>query len=124
MKQLISICLLLISGSLFAQDLGKIEGFVFDKEVNHEPLPFVHVSVKGTDISAITDLDGKHTLQLRPGTHILVFNFPGYEKVILKNVVVTKDETLKLPSVVLSALKAPLSADAAEKTKPISSRKK
>ncbi len=114
----------MISGSIFAQDVGKIEGFVFDKEVNHEPLPFVHVSVKGTDVSATTDLDGKHTLQLQPGTHVLVFNFPGYEKVILKNVVVTKDKTLKLPSVVLSALKAPLSADAAEKTKAISSKKK
>ncbi len=124
MKQLIYIFLLLISGSLFAQDLGKIEGLVFDKEVNNEPLPFVHVSVKGTDISATTDLDGKHSLQLQTGTHVLVFNFPGYEKVILKNVVVTKDETLKLPSVVLSALKAPLSTDAAEKTKVISLKKK
>lgn len=70
---------LLLSTLGFAQSKGTISGVITDKDLNNETLPFATVTVKGTTTSAQTDIDGKYTLNVTPGTHVLVFAFLGYE---------------------------------------------
>jgi len=48
-----------------------------------DPIPGVNVTVKGTDIGASTDFDGKYTIKAKPGD-ILVFSFLGYKTVSKK----------------------------------------
>ena len=48
-----------------------------------DPLPGVNVTVKGTDIGASTDFDGKYTIKAEPG-QTLVFSFLGYKTVSKK----------------------------------------
>ena len=104
MQKIIFIIALLLTGIAFAQDKGTIQGIVLDKEVNNEPLPFVNVLIKGSEISTTTDLDGKHILKADPGVYTLIFNFAGYEKFEITNVIVKEGEVTKLKDIPLSAL--------------------
>ncbi|OJX51034.1 MULTISPECIES: TonB-dependent receptor [Flavobacterium] len=70
---------LLLSTLGFAQSKSTISGVITDKDLNNETLPFATVTVKGTTTAAQTDMDGKYTLTVKPGTHVLVFAFLGYE---------------------------------------------
>jgi len=64
---------------LIAQNSGKIEGKVLDA-VSNEPLPFVNIIVKGTNIGATSDLDGKFLFTgLVPGFITLQASYVGYE---------------------------------------------
>lgn len=63
----------------FGQDKGTVTGTVIDKDMGNETLPFASVSIKGQPISANTDENGKYTLQVPAGSHVLVFAFLGYE---------------------------------------------
>nr|WP_294787115.1 TonB-dependent receptor [uncultured Flavobacterium sp.] len=64
-----------------AQNKGTISGVLTDKEMNNEVLPFANVLIKGTNISANTDVDGKYSLNVNPGNYTLIFSFLGYESV-------------------------------------------
>ncbi len=64
-----------------AQNKGTISGVLTDKESNNQPLPFANVLLKGTNISANTDMDGKYSLNANPGNYIVIFSFVGYENV-------------------------------------------
>ncbi|GHV48172.1 SusC/RagA family TonB-linked outer membrane protein [Bacteroidia bacterium] len=59
----------------FAQG-NTVTGTVTD--VSGEPLIGVNVSVKGTTNGAITDIDGKYTLQQVSSQSVLVFSYIGY----------------------------------------------
>lgn len=54
-----------------------VRGTVID--ANNEPLIGVNVSVKGTANGAITDLEGRFTLNVKAGD-VLVFSYIGYQK--------------------------------------------
>ncbi|HEU4495470.1 MAG TPA: TonB-dependent receptor [Flavobacterium sp.] len=70
----------LLLGTLsFAQSKGTISGVIKDKDLNNEALPFATVTVKGTANSKQTDIEGKYSIEVAPGTYILVFSFLGYE---------------------------------------------
>lgn len=64
-----------------AQNKGTISGTLTDKESNNQPLPFANVLLKGTNISANTDIDGKYSLSVNPGNYTVIFSFVGYESV-------------------------------------------
>lgn len=64
-----------------AQNKGTISGVLTDKESNNQALPFANVLIKGTNISANTDMDGKYSLSVNPGNYIIIFSFVGYESV-------------------------------------------
>ncbi|GAB2545768.1 TonB-dependent receptor [Rufibacter soli] len=66
--------LLIRSASLFAQDVT-LTGTVSDKA---ESLPGVSVVVKGTTKGTATDVNGKFSLNVKPGDE-LVFSFIGYK---------------------------------------------
>lgn len=60
---------------------ASLSGVVSDLDYNNEGLPAVSVFIKGTTIGTTTDINGKYTLEVNPGTHIVVFNFIGYTPV-------------------------------------------
>lgn len=78
MKKAVQYCIacflfLLMCSTAFAQT-KQVTGVVSD---NAGPLPGVSVTVKGTTTGAITDVNGKYTLNVAPG-QTLVFTFIGY----------------------------------------------
>lgn len=75
----------------FAQK-GKVRGTIFDG-ANGESFPFANVLVKGTLIGASSDLDGKYTLSLEPGTYDLIYSFVGYTDATVTGVKVSEGET-------------------------------
>jgi outer membrane receptor protein involved in Fe transport len=79
-----------------AGTVGKIAGQVSDK-LTGEALIGVNVLVQGTDFGAATDVDGTFIiLNLPPGTYELVFNYIGYQDVIIKDVRISIDFTTRL----------------------------
>jgi outer membrane receptor protein involved in Fe transport len=84
-----------------AQNKGTISGILTDKESNNQPLPFANVLLKGTNISANTDIDGKYSLSVNPGNYTVIFSFVGYESVE-KPVTVTAGQTVTADQVLSS----------------------
>ncbi len=78
MRKLLVVFVLLLTTVITGQERGIVEGIVTDKEMNNESLPFANVFVKGTTVGATTDFDGKYTLSLEEGEHVIVFSFVGY----------------------------------------------
>jgi len=60
------ICLLTIISSY----AGTVSGIVKDEKGN--PLPYASITVTGTTKGAITNSEGRYTLNLTPGNYILV----------------------------------------------------
>jgi outer membrane receptor protein involved in Fe transport len=81
-----------------AQNKGTISGVLTDKETNNEVLPFANILIKGTNISANTDIDGKYSLSVNPGNSTVIFSFVGYESVE-KAVTVKANETITVNQV-------------------------
>nr|WP_294929659.1 TonB-dependent receptor [uncultured Flavobacterium sp.] len=84
-----------------AQNKGTISGVLTDKEMNNEVLPFANILIKGTNISANTDIDGKYSLSVNPGNYTIIFSFVGYETVE-KPVTVKANETVNVNQVLSS----------------------
>lgn len=78
-SNLISLLLLLISGSISAQN-GTIRGKIIDDSTG-EDLIGVTVLVKGTSNGAITDLDGTFALSVAPGTYDLQVSYVSFETI-------------------------------------------
>lgn len=74
-------CAVLSAGIAFAQGGSKINGIVVD-EIG-EPVIGASVFVKGTKTGAVTDVDGKFSINTSPGS-TLVITYVGYEKVETK----------------------------------------
>ncbi|WP_456313600.1 TonB-dependent receptor domain-containing protein [Pseudomonas shirazensis] len=82
-----------------AQNKGTISGTLTDKEMNNQSLPFANVLIKGTNISANSDIDGKYSLSVNPGSYTLIFSFLGYQTIeapvtVKANETVTVNQTL------------------------------
>ena len=60
------------------QQQKKISGIVTDK--TGQSLPGVNVQVKGTTLGAITDAEGKYSIDVPAGSNILVFSFIGMQQ--------------------------------------------
>ena len=67
---------------LYAQN-GIVTGKVMD---GNDPLIGVSISVDGTELGTVTDLDGRYSLSLAPGTYTLTASYVGYQN--LSNTVV------------------------------------
>lgn len=80
MKQLFFLTLFSLSLCAFGQETTTIKGKLLDNEFNNEPLAFVTISVKGTDVKTSSELDGSYSIEnLNPGKYVLVYSFIGYE---------------------------------------------
>ena len=90
---------LLITAISFSQNKGTISGILTDKDANNQSLPFANVLIKGTNIGTNTDIDGKYTITILPGSYTLQLSFVGYESVeipvtVLANETVTASKAL------------------------------
>jgi len=65
-------------GAIYGQD-RTVSGTVLD-DASKETLIGVSVTVKGTTVGTITDVDGKFEITLPEGSSVLVFEFTGYTK--------------------------------------------
>ncbi|MCW2119190.1 TonB-dependent receptor [Flavobacterium sp. 7A] len=81
MKLKLLIVAFLICSFTYSQNKGTITGVLTDKESNNETLPFANVILKGTKANTTTNIDGKYTLSILPGTYTIQFSFVGYEPV-------------------------------------------
>ncbi len=86
---------LLLTAISFSQSKGTITGTLTDKEANNQSLPFANVLIKGTSIGTNTDIDGKYTLTILPGSYTLQFSFVGYETIEVP-VTVVADQTVTI----------------------------
>ena len=70
--------------SVVLQQTQNITGVVTD---GGEPLPGVHVSVKGASIGTITDVEGKYAITVPDGNAVLVFSYIGFvtQEIIVGN---------------------------------------
>ncbi|PHS53304.1 MAG: TonB-dependent receptor [Lutibacter sp.] len=92
-KIFITILVVINTVVIYSQTNGIIQGTVYDKEVEHAPLPFANVFIKGTSIGTTTEFDGTYIFKVEPGTYTLVFSFIGYKTVEVSNLIVKADET-------------------------------
>lgn len=67
--------LLFLNFTAFSQTITPVTGVVSDKQ---GPVPGVSVTVKGTTAGALTDVNGKYSLNGADAKSILVFSFIGY----------------------------------------------
>ncbi|RKY49382.1 MAG: hypothetical protein DRP91_04425 [Candidatus Neomarinimicrobiota bacterium] len=75
---------------------GKIAGKVYDSE-SGKPLPGTNVIIVGTTLGASTDDNGYFfIIDVPPGKYSVAINYIGYEKVVLKDVVVSSGRTTEL----------------------------
>lgn len=77
----------------FAGTTGKIAGKVIDTKTG-EPLPFVNITIEGTNLGAATDIDGNYVmLNISPGKYNVKAQYIGYQAVLVENVSVSIDLT-------------------------------
>lgn len=117
MKTILTLCILIISSTIFAQTEGTIKGTVVDEK--NIPMPFAPVAVlqDSTIISSTqTDVNGEFTVKnLTPGKYNIKSFFTSYNTTLLEKVAVNPNQisyvtinmsltATGLPPVVVSAL--------------------
>ncbi len=113
MKQLLIIIFALTSTYIFAQT-GTIRGTVID-DSDGQTLIGVNIYIKSISKGTVTDLDGKFTLELEPGTYDLQISYITYQTTTITGVEVKegklellenirlKESSLELGEVVITA---------------------
>ncbi len=81
--------MLCISAMTMAQNT--ITGKVVNND--NEPLAFVNVLIKGTNIGAITNEEGNYTISLNENAESLVFSYLGFKS---QNIRITKSNTVNV----------------------------
>jgi len=85
-----------LAGVAAAQS-GKITGTITDTANDNEPMIGVTVQLEGTDLGAVTDLDGNYTIiGVRPGTYVVTASYAGYQPARVTNVRVSIDLTTRI----------------------------
>ncbi|NNC82511.1 MAG: TonB-dependent receptor [Flavobacteriales bacterium] len=87
---------------------GTIRGMVTDAH-SSESLIGVNVSIKGTTTGTFTDLDGKFSITVDPGTYDLQVTYVSYQTNTISDVVVSEDEVTVLNNIQLSTASMNLS---------------
>lgn len=85
----------LFSSALHAQGSGTVAGRVVDAK-SGESLIGVAVIVEGPGIGTTTDLDGRFSFKLKPGTYIVTAKYVGYTPKSVQNVVVEAGKLVTL----------------------------
>ncbi len=78
------------------QEKGKISGVVIDAETQ-EKLPGANIIIEGTNIGTATNSNGEYFLiNLSPNKYTLIASFIGYQKMIVRNVIVNSGRTTQI----------------------------
>lgn len=96
-----TLTLLILTAPLALAQTGTLAGSVIDGETG-ETIIGANVSIPGTTLGTITDLDGRYQLRLAPGTYTVAFSYIGYDAQTVEAAVVTEGHTLSLDIVLTS----------------------
>ncbi len=92
---LVAILLFSLTSIFIAGTTGKLTGKVTDKETG-EPLPFVNITIVGTNIGAATDINGNYViLNIPPGKYTVKVQYIGYQTIIAEDVRIAVDLTTR-----------------------------
>ena len=81
---------------LKAGTTGKLAGKIVDENTG-EALPFVNITIEGTNLGAATAIDGKYViLNIPPGKYSVKFQYIGYQAKVVNNVSISIDLTTKI----------------------------
>lgn len=100
MRHIGIVMLLLISTFTYAQK-GTIRGTVYEGSTG-ETLVGVSVIIEGTYTGASTDLDGKFSIDIDPGTYSLQVSFISFQPITISDVVVKPGEVNLLSNIELN----------------------
>ncbi|MBD3275511.1 MAG: TonB-dependent receptor [Candidatus Marinimicrobia bacterium] len=90
---ILSVVMVCLNTSLFAQETGKIQGVVEDAETG-QPLPGVNVYIEGTELGAATDSEGRYfIINIPVGTYEITASMIGYAQLTKTDVLVQIDRT-------------------------------
>ena len=92
-RWLVNLIIMLSASHLIAQGKGIVTGIILDAETGN-PIEAVNVSADKRS-GTISDMEGKFSLSLTSGLHILEFYFVGYE-VLRKEIIVKEKDTTSL----------------------------
>lgn len=94
-RNLLLIILLSLSFGLTAQNIS-IKGHVYNIK-NNDPLPFTNIIISGTNIGAVSDIDGNFSFKgLKPGYVKLEASALGFEKVVTEEILITNAKTASM----------------------------
>ncbi len=82
MKRIVLIITILFAGISFSMSQNRIKGTVISGE-NGEPLPGATVTITGTTISVVTDLNGQYSIEVPDGYKTLTVSYEGMEPAVL-----------------------------------------
>ncbi len=86
---------LLLPIFIHAGTTGKLTGKVTDATTS-EPLPFVNITVEGTQLGAATDINGDYViLNIPPGTYTVRYQYIGYQPVVVEGISISIDLTTR-----------------------------
>ncbi len=94
---------LLVNMVMIAQEKAIVRGVVIDQTMQ-ETLPSATVKIPNTSVGTRTDLDGKFSLSLDPGTYDLQVSFIGFEPVLIENIVLASGQVLVLDDVFMGEI--------------------
>ena len=83
---------------------GFIEGIIIDNNNNKEPLPFVDITIKNSQLTTVSEIDGSYSIQLKPGVYTLIFSFIGYKTIEVKNIKIASNKKVN-SNQIMSSLK-------------------
>ena len=91
-KKLIICCITILYTHISAAQTGSIQGTLTDK-ITSETLIGATISIEGTQIGAVTDIDGKYIIDKVPsGTYSLKISYVGYNQETITGVTVRSGE--------------------------------
>ena len=99
------ISLWMIGTSAIAQEKGFIRGQVFDGETGLTVIG-ARVRVEGQAVGAMTDLDGKFSVSIAPGTYDVFIAFTGMDTLQLPGVEVKAGEVTLFENLKMSSFQA------------------
>ena len=98
LSKIVTLSLILLSFSYAYSQDGFIRGAVLDDATN-EFLPGVRVSVKAQPKGAYTDLDGKFSIKIAPGSYSLIISFIDYDTISINDIEVLAGEVKLLDDI-------------------------
>ncbi|WP_456443859.1 TonB-dependent receptor [Caldithrix abyssi] len=95
-QRILFVLIFLLAGNLIAGNTGKIAGTVIDANTG-EPVPGANIILSGTYYGASSDINGEFfIINIPPGKYDVECIVIGYQKTIMKNVLVQSDQTTML----------------------------
>ena len=101
MKHLFFLFVFFLSVCTFAQGPSSISGTVTDNDIETATLPFVNISLQGTNIATTSDENGHYSINVTPGFYTIEFSYMGYLTSV-ENVTVNAAEEKNLNKKLLS----------------------